>query len=92
MRALFWGACFPTRLVLAFYAPNILRIPALVIALRWLFNPSEPRVGFFGRRAWWAAERPLHGALWLAYAATGRRTFLLADAGVGAVNFATRAP
>lgn len=89
---LFWTLCIPLRLYLARQAKDnpYLRAAAAVIAYRWLSGSETAHTGFFGGKAWWADERPLHGLLWGAYAATGRDTFLYADVTVGALNWTNR--
>ena len=87
---LFWTVCIPLRLYLARQGDNpYLRAAAAVIAYRWLSGRETAHTGFFGGQVWWANERPLHGLLWAAYAATGRDAFLYADVTVGALNYLT---
>lgn len=82
---LFWTVCIPLRLTLARYPPP--RVVALLIGGRWLTGAEVTHEGFFGGEAFWADERPIHGALWTAFAVSGDQRFLLADAAFGAVNW-----
>ena len=86
--ALFWGVCIPMRVYLASRGNDpLLRTAAAVISYRWLSGLEDGDIGAFGGPAWWADERPLHGVLWGAYAATGISTFLWLDTAVGAGNW-----
>lgn len=85
---LFWGVCIPLRAYLASRGNDpYLRVAASVLAYRWLSGLENGHVGAFGGPAFWADERPLHGALWGAYAVTGNSTWLWADVTVGGVNW-----
>ena len=89
---LFWGVCIPVRTTIARYAAEdtyLLRAAALVIGARWLSGLENGNEGVFGGPAWWAEERPLHGALWTAYALSGQSGFLYADTGLGIVNWSS---
>ena len=57
----------------------LLRVFAIVIGSRWVLGEEMGVEGAFGGPAWWARDRPLHGALWLGYAATGNSGWLKAD-------------
>ena len=60
---LFWGVCIPLRLSLASLGNNTaLRVFAAVVGARWLTGAEDSKVGRFGGPAFWADERPLHGA------------------------------
>ncbi len=89
--AIFWAVCIPTRLSLTATArtldPVWLRVLALGIGVTWLSGREMGNEGVFGGPAFWADERPQHGALWTAYAATGAWQFLLADTLYGAANW-----
>ena len=93
MRAmLFWGVCVPLRVTLAKLAnaPRIrelLRAFAALLAYRWLSGTEVGNEGVFGGPAFWADERPLHGALWGGYAITGKAAFLWIDVAFGAANW-----
>lgn len=85
---LFWGVCIPLRAYLASRGNDpMLRAAAAVISYRWLSGAEASHVGMFGGPAFWADERPLHGALWGSYAATGNSTFLWLDTAFGAGNW-----
>jgi len=84
---LFWGVCIPLRLTIATNAGTLTRVFAAVIGTRWLAGLENGNEGLFGGPAWWADERPAHGALWSAYALTGARQFLFADTAFGALNW-----
>ena len=89
--ALFWTVCIPTRLLIATQVPShMLRPSAFLLGTRWLlFHSHMGTRGFFGGHAFWAPQRPLHGLLWLTYALTGNRHWLLFDAAFGAWNWST---
>ena len=91
MRALlFWAVCMPVRAAIAVRAVRgepALRALAAVIGGRWVMRMERGHVGVFGGPVWWAEERPVHGALWSAYAVTGVSHFLVADTVFGAVNW-----
>ena len=81
--AVFLLACIPTRLLLATYAPDeLLRPFATAVAVSWVTMRGKTH-GFFGGRVYWASARPLHAALWFAYAVTSRRAFLFGDVLLG---------
>lgn len=87
---IFWGVCIPTRTYLTYLArqgSDTLRIFALVIGTRWLTGFENGNEGFFGGPTFWADERPVHGALWVAYALTDEWRFLAADTVFGAGNW-----
>ena len=85
---LFWSVCIPVRSVLATQGNRpALRAAAVVIATRWLAGLEDASKGFFGGKAWWADQRPLHGALWGMYAATGNDIWLKADVATAIVNW-----
>ena len=86
---LFWTICIPARVYLASRGDEpLLRAAAAVVAYRWLSGrESGHLVGFFGGPAWWADERPVHGALWAAYALSGSSNFLWVDTAFGAGNW-----
>lgn len=89
---LFWTVCIPTRLLIARYA-DLIPYGSLVaagIGGYWLMGSEQSDVGFFGGRATWKDLRPLHGALWIGYAATENRNFLYADAALGIAHMLTR--
>ena len=84
----FWGVCIPLRSYLATRGDDPkLRVFAAVIGARWVMGLENGNEGVFGGPAWWADERALHGALWLAYSVTGDSDFLVADTVFGAVNW-----
>lgn len=86
--ALFWGVCIPLRSYLSSKGDDAtLRAFAAVIGGRWLLGYQNGDEGMFGGPSWWEEERPLHGALWSAYAVTGDSRFLKADTAVGALNW-----
>ena len=85
-RVLFWTVCIPVRLVTAAIGPP--RALALALGVWWVAFERRTR-GFFGGHAWWAPLRPLHGALWLAYAHSGDKRWLWGDAALGAQRFTT---
>ena len=86
---LFWGVCIPVRLSLARRGDDpLLRAAAAVIGYRWLSGQQNGPEGVFGGVAFWADDRPVHGMLWSAYAASGRNEFLYADTAFGALNWA----
>tara|TARA_Y100000817_G_scaffold252280_1_gene204848 strand:- start:4430 stop:4738 length:309 start_codon:yes stop_codon:yes gene_type:complete len=86
--ALFWGVCIPLRSYLSSKGDDAtLRAFAAVIGGRWLLGYENGDEGVFGGPSWWKEERPLHGALWAAYAATGNSQFLKIDTAVGAANW-----
>jgi hypothetical protein len=75
-RRLFWLGCLPTRVLVAVVAavlPPSARpytaIPAFVVAAGFLVSVARnaPRGGF-GGPVWWAWARPVHAALYTAYA------------------------
>ena len=87
---LFWGVCFPTRLAIArvaYEGNSTLRLASAAVAFAWLTGSVSTTTGSFGGPAFWADERPIHGALWGAYTVTGDYRFLLADATFGAINW-----
>ena len=85
---LFWGVCIPVRATLASLGNNaLLRVFALGVGANWLLGFSDGHVGAFGGSAFWKEERPVHGALWTAYALTGRSGFLWFDTAFGALNW-----
>jgi hypothetical protein len=65
----------------------LLRIPAGIIAWRWLSGRENGNEGMFGGPTWWAAQRPLHGVLWGMYALSGKQEFLQVDTATGAINW-----
>lgn len=79
--ALFYLVCVPSRLLVARYATFVpyMRYIAAAVGTTWLLGLPDKSVGFFGGNAWWAKYRPLHGVLWLAYAATRDNRYLYAD-------------
>lgn len=96
--ALFWLMCIPTRATIAFLAyhvspnppvRNVFAVLAIVAATGLLVNfCRDKRVGFSGGVVWWNWARPVHAAVFAAYALL---TFLgvaeawyalLADAGL----------
>ena len=89
---MFWWGCIPTRLALAYYASmtedaEMLRIGAAAVGATWALGFMDDReTGFAGGDVWWADDRPIHGALWLAYAATGHEAALLADVAYAVVR------
>lgn len=89
--ALFWGVCIPLRVSLYRHARGsnrtALRLFAAVVGGRWLLGLNNSTRGFFGGHVWWKDARPLHGALWSAYAATNRADFLLADVIFGIATY-----
>lgn len=87
MRALlFWGVCLPTRAYLASRGNDpVVRAFAAVVSYRWLSGLERARTGAFGGPAFWADQRPLHGALWGSYALSGASGFLWADTALGAL-------
>lgn len=89
IRALtFWGVCIPLRFYLASRGNDtLLRAAAALIGYRWLTGKEKARVGQFGGPAFWADERPVHGALWSSYALTGNSLFLYGDTLFGAANW-----
>jgi len=87
---MFWGVCIPVRLYLAW--AGVPRWAAAALGLWWLTGMQTNKVGFFGGRAWWAEQRWMHGAIWLAYALSGDRAFLYLDAAFGAINRVLRSP
>ena len=86
---LFWGVCIPLRLSIASSIDRIPagRLAAGLLGIWWLAGRETSHVGFFGGPAFWREERPLHGALWTAYAVSGMPRWLYADAALGAVNW-----
>ena len=85
---LFWGVCIPLRAYLATRGDDpLLRAAAGVIGYRWLAGYESSHTGAFGGVAWWADQRPVHGALWAMYAASGESAFLWADTAFGAANW-----
>lgn len=85
---LFWGVCIPVRAYLASRGNDpALRAAAVVMSYRWLAGLGAGHKGAFGGPAWWAEQRPVHGLLWAAYAATGTARFLWADTAFGAANW-----
>jgi len=90
---LFWGVCIPLRTALAHVGDSgPLRVFAAVIGSRWVMGLENGDEGLFGGPAWWKEERPVHGALWLAYAGTGNARFLKADVAFGAANWLLSVP
>ena len=86
--ALFWGVCIPLRTYACTLGNNLaLRGVAAVMAYRWLTGVQKGHIGFFGGRAFWAKDRPLHGALWASYSATGDPAFMWADTVFGALSW-----
>jgi len=87
---LFWLVCIPLRLYLASLGDRAwLRVFAAAVGLTWLSGEPKTKIGFFGGPAWWADQRPLHGALWMTYAVTGSSDALYLDALVGVFNWFT---
>jgi len=72
-----------------------LRLLALAIGTGflaiWWLGLRRTGAETFGRPIWWDALRPLHGALWLLHAASGRWEPLAADAVLGGLAFLSRA-
>ena len=87
--SLFWGVCIPLRLAIALHAPRWMSPVAAVIGLRWVLGLENGDEGMFGGHVWWAEERRAHGVLWLLYAVTGSRQWLLYDVLFGAFNWLT---
>ena len=88
LAVIFWGLCIPLRTYLATRGNDpLLHTAAAVMSFRWLTGKETQRVCAFGGPAFWAKERPLHGALWGGYAATGNPGFLWADTVFGAANW-----
>ena len=85
--AVFWAVCIPLRLHAALRPGPVTRVAALVIGARWLAGLEVGDEGVFGGPAWWAEDRPTHGALWFAHALTGDRRYLLMDVGYGVQNW-----
>ena len=86
--SLFWCVCIPLRMYLTTLGDSMwLRVSAALIGTRWLTGMQVGDEGMFGGYAWWADERPLHGALWLAYATTGKSEWLKADVAFGIGNW-----
>jgi len=87
---LFWAVCVPVRVAVCVRAARGepgLRALAAVIGGRWLLGVERGHVGAFGGPAWWAAERPVHGLLWSAFAVTGVNHFLVGDTVFGVCNW-----
>lgn len=87
-KAVFWLVCIPTRSYLTYQALLqhwSVRPFAAVLAYRWLRGLEVGDEGFFGGPVWWADMRRLHGAMWGAYAVTGRWELLAADTAIGAM-------
>lgn len=85
---LFWLGCIPLRVFLATRGNDpYLRALAVYIGGRWVLGMETSHVGKFGGPAWWWDERPVHGALWLGYAATGSDRWLKADVIFGMANW-----
>lgn len=102
---LFVVGCLGTRLALAYMAKSV-----SLDHLRWMgYVALLPAIGFFliywngwrktgaevfGEQIWWNSLRPVHGALWLTFAATAIQKWphawmiLLADVLLGAGAFA----
>lgn len=91
--ATFWLVCIPLRIYLATRGDRLwLRLFALPVGVRWITGAGFAQETMFGGDPWWQEERPLHGVLWLAYAATGNKRFLQADTLFGATNWLTSTP
>ena len=58
-----------------------------MVGARWLGGLENGDKGVFGGPAWWAEQRPLHGALWLGYAATAEAAYLELDVVLAIVNW-----
>jgi hypothetical protein len=90
---LFWAVCLPARYLFAssfaLLLPTLSRVLASLVGERWILNRNFAAHGFFGGIAWWSSLRPLHGALWLIYAASGERKLLFADVLLAAVAWLT---
>ena len=85
---IFWTVCIPLRTMIATHVRGpVARGAAAVIGARWLGGLENGNEGVFGGRAWWAEERPAHGALWLAYAVSADNSFLFLDTAYGALNW-----
>ena len=87
---LFWSVCIPLRTWLGLHATEksyALRVFAAVIGTRWLAGLENGNEGVFGGPAWWKEERPAHGAMWLGYALSGDKHFILLDTAYGALNW-----
>lgn len=90
---LFWVACMPLRAYLATRGDVAwLRAFGAVVGVRWVAGLEDSHTGAFGGPAWWADARPVHGALWLAYAATGAAAYLRLDVAFGALNWFAHRP
>lgn len=77
--------CIPVRIALAQFAHKIpyMRYISAAVGATWLLGLPKRAFGFAGGPAWWAPYRPLHGAIWLGYAATEDNSWLMMDAAVG---------
>lgn len=84
---LFWLGCMPARLALALNIEKLsptLQLATIIPGIVWLTGMYKSSIGFFGGYAWWAQLRPLHGALWVLYAATKDKRWLLLDTSLAA--------
>tara|TARA_B100000965_G_scaffold371914_1_gene361226 strand:- start:243 stop:491 length:249 start_codon:yes stop_codon:yes gene_type:complete len=61
----------------------VLRLVASVMGARWMLGMENGNEGMFGGPAWWAGDRPVHGAMWIAYALSGDNKFLYLDTAYG---------
>lgn len=90
-KLLFWLVCIPTRTWITLRARDggrvWLRLFAAALGLRWLAGLEVGKEGVFGGPAFWADERPLHGALWFLYAVSDDWRYLGADTALGALNW-----
>lgn len=87
---MFWAVCIPLRTGIARVATSdlyLLRGVAAAIGARWLGGWEVGHEGVFGGPAWWADERPVHGAMWTGYALSGDSKFLYLDTLYGAYNW-----
>lgn len=84
----FWTICIPVRSYLATRGDVLwLRAFAVVLATRWITGGAYSIENVFGGPAWWAAQRGVHGMLWLSYALSGDSLFLKVDTLLGIINW-----
>lgn len=79
IKRLYFGVCIPIRFLLAYAAyavpPRFLvwGVPfAVAAAIGWIILTLKPGIrtsGAFGETIWWQNTRPIHAALFLAFAA-----------------------
>ena len=83
---LFWFACIPARVGLAYYIDgDLVLVPAIGFGIRYITGDLPDARGIFGSKIWWHDMRLIHALVW--YSAymhpEYRREILLSDVAIG---------